>query len=198
MATGEYIVGRKVYRRPQALCFSEEEPIETTYGGETVLIPQGDEFLNFIILSDHNRSPLNMGVSRIGKRERGINARMRAYWIADKLTISTSWKMLPSRGWPAAAQIDGTTGINLANYSDKFTADGGAGGNELLEWHKGHTGSFWVLLAYDRYPVAGDFTSLGRYNEVVEMFIDDFSYDVIHRGGTNLDFWDIDIKLEEA
>ena len=53
----------------------------------------------------------------------------------------------------------------FADYSDRFTVDGGAGGNELLEWYKGHPGSFWVLLAYDRYPVAGDFSSLHRYNE---------------------------------
>jgi hypothetical protein len=123
---------------------------------------------------------------------------MRAYWIADKLNISTSWEMLPSRGWPTTPEINPTTGINLANYSDKFTADGGAGGNELLQWYKGHQDSFWVYLAYDRYPTMGAFDKLAQYNEVVEMFFSDFSYDVVRRGGTNMDLWNVDLKLEEV
>lgn len=222
MATAEYIVGRKTYRRPQALCFAESEPAEIndpTYG--MLLVPSGNEFSDFIILSDHGRQALNMGVERLGTQKRGINGRMRSYWIADKLSISVSWDNLPSRGWPTGQSINDyvdnagnhysspgvgrtlvnsnkSVGINLADYSERFTVDGGAGGNELLEWYKGHQGSFWVLLAYDRYPTVGDYTSLGRYNESIEMFISDFSYDVVKRGGTNMDFWNIDIKLEEA
>ena len=195
MATEEYIVGRKTYQRPQALCFAETEPI---WNG-TAYVPEGDEFSDFLILSDHNRGGIDMSVKRIGKRDRTINGRMRSYHKADKLEISTSWDNLPSRGWRTGKPIDGTTGINLADYSDRFTVDGGAGGNELLEWYKGHPGSFWVLLAYDRYPVAGDFSSLHRYNEVVEMFLtDEFSYQVVKRGGSNMDFWNINLKLEEA
>ena len=31
------------------------------------------------------------------------------------------------------------------------------------------------------------------------MFLtDDFSYQVVQRGGSNMDFWNIDLKLEEA
>jgi len=199
MATSEYMVGRKTYQRPQAICFSETEPVEDS----GMYVPEGTEFLDFIILSDHNRGPIDMGVTRIGNRKRTINGRMRSYHTADKLTISTSWDKLPSRGWPVGHNIGQNAGINLgvnlAEYSDRFTVDGGAGGNEILEWYKGHTGSFWVLLAYDRYPVAGDFTSLRKYNEKVEMFLtDDFSYRVVQRGGSNMDFWDIDLKLEEA
>jgi hypothetical protein len=199
MATNEYMIGRKTYQRPQAICFAETEPIEE--GG--MYVPEGTEFLDFLILSDHNRGPIDMGVTRIGNRKRTINGRMRSYHTADKLTISTSWDKLPSRGWPVGHNIGQDAGINLgvnlAEYSDRFTVDGGAGGNEILEWYKGHTGSFWVLLAYDRYPVAGDFTSLHKYNEKVEMFLtDDFSYQVVQRGGSNMDFWNIDLKLEEA
>lgn len=206
MTTSTYIVGRKKYQRPQALCFCETEPFEES----GMYVPDGTEFSNFIILSDHNRGAINLGVQRIGKRERTINGRMRSYWVADKLTLSTSWDMLPSRGWKGSVlaggvpiNSDGTSTLNPSQYSDQFTADGGAGGNELLEWYKGHTGSFWVLLAYDRYPLMANevdpFAQMGRYNEKVEMFLtDDFSYDVVKRGGSTTDFWNIDLKLEEA
>jgi hypothetical protein len=80
----------------------------------------------------------------------------------------------------------------------------------LLEWYKGHVGSFWVLLAYDRYPLMGNdinaYAKMWQYNEKVEMFLtDDFNYDVVKRGAGNsatsratMDFWNIDLKLEEA
>lgn len=194
MATDTYLIGRKVYKRPQALCFADNPG--TVQGG--IIVPDGTEFSNFIILSDHNRSGISIAPDRIGSRKRAINGRMRAYWIADKLTIAVSWKDLPSRGWPTSPEINPTTGINLANYSDKFTVDGGAGGNELLQWYRGFQDSFWVYLAYDRYPTMGAFDKLGQYNEVVEMFFADFSYDVTKRGGTNMDLWDIDLKLEEV
>jgi hypothetical protein len=72
MATSEYMVGRKTYQRPQAICFAETEPIEE--GG--MYVPEGTEFLDFLILSDHNRGPIDMGVTRIGNRKRTINGRI--------------------------------------------------------------------------------------------------------------------------
>jgi hypothetical protein len=199
MATEAYFVGRKVYQRPQALCFADNPGtlVNDKY------VPDGSEFSNFIILSDHNRGQLSMGIDRIETRKRTINGRMRSYWIADKLTISTQWQDLPSRGWATGNPIDGATGkVNFEalpkGYRDQFTADGGAGGNELLEWYRGHKGSFWVYLAYDRYPSVGAYDKLGEYNEVIEMFLAEFSYDVVKRGGTNMDLWNVDLKLEEA
>jgi len=192
----QYIINRKVYKRPQAMVLSDNPGIETAAGWT----PEGEEFVDFIVLSDHNRSTIKISPERIATRKRMINGRMRSYWVADKLKISTSWNELPSRGWPASSQLQ--NGINMANYSDKFTVDGGAGGNELLEWYRGHKGSFWVFLAYDRYPKfinkPNPWDRLSEYNEVVEVFIDDFSYDIVKRGGSNMDFWDIDLSLEEA
>lgn len=206
MATDTYLINRKRYQRPQALCFADNPGIIS--GGKPV--PDGTEFSNFIILSDHNRASIQIGPERIGAKERGINGRMRSYWIADKLSISTSWENLPSRGWfgTPALDPDGKSLLDRGEYFKQFTADGGAGGNELLEWYKGHVGSFWVYLAYDRYPVQNAYDKLGQYNEVVEMFFDDFSYEVVKRGGQRdygdpskvhgMDLWNIDIKLVEA
>lgn len=83
----------------------------------------------------------------------------------------------------------------------QYTSDGGAGGVEILNWYENHKGSFWVYLAYDRYDNIGTgekYTSLSKYNQVVEMFISDFSYSVQKRGGSNYDFWNISVKLEEV
>ena len=203
MATDTYIINRKKYRRPQALCLADNPGTIIN----DMIVPNGTEFSNFIILSDHGRSSINMAPSRIETRKRAINGRMRAYWTADKLTISTSWEMLPSRGWVytgvpgSELPIDPISGMSTllsGEYANMLTADGGAGGNELLEWYRGHKGSFWAYLAYDRYPVAGAYDKLGEYNEVVEVFFSDFSYDVAKRGATNTDLWNIDLKLEEA
>lgn len=199
MASDTYIINRKKYRRPQALCFADNPGAIQN----NMIVPEGLEFTNFIILSDHNRASISMGVERIETRKRTINGRMRSYWVADKLSISTSWEMLPSRGWVYTGESmprinpDGTSSLALGEYANLLTADGGAGGNELLEWYRGHKGSFWVYLAYDRYPQVG-YDKLDRYNEVVEMFFSDFSYEVVKRGATNTDLWNVDLKLEEA
>jgi hypothetical protein len=86
--------------------------------------------------------------------------------------------------------------------AQQFTTDGGAGGVELLDWYDNHPGSFWVYLAYDKYTNFDDpetkYVSLQKYNEVVEVYFSDFQYSVVKRGGTNHDFWNISLTLEEA
>jgi hypothetical protein len=83
--------------------------------------------------------------------------------------------------------------------SEQYTVDGGAGGADILEWYDDHTGPFYVYLSYDKpQNFAGDYDRLNEYSEVIEMYISDFSYTVVRRGGTNHDFWDISITLEEV
>ena len=36
--------------------------------------------------------------------------------------------------------------------TSEFTADGGAGGADLLQWYRNTHGPFWVYLSYDNYP----------------------------------------------
>jgi hypothetical protein len=215
MATSTYLAGRKTYKRPQAMLWSDLPPI--TSGG--FLVPDGYEVNaatagdDFIILSDHNRKDISFKPQRIEKRERMINGRMRSYHIADKMTISTSWDMLPSRAFSTDPQFNTTTGVvgasgvvvpgrQVLNNSElQFTVDGGAGGNELLDWYQNHTGSFYVFLAYDKksnFAESGQYDHLAEYNEVIEMFISSFDYTVVKRGGSNFDFWNISVTLEEV
>lgn len=168
--------------------------------GSTSYVPEGVEFENFIILSDHNRAPLDMNTDRLEKRERMINGRMRSYHVADKKKIGTSWSGLPSRAYPQAPEINATTGLSSIEAL-AYTVDGGAGGNDLLKWYEDHVGSFWVFVAYDKYPQFGEdskaYGHMHQYNEVLEMYMADFSHKVNKRG-TLYDMWDVSLTLEEA
>jgi hypothetical protein len=220
MATNAYMAGRKKYQRPQGILFADNEGIKV----DGFHIPEGDEigslgasvdgYGEFIILSDNNRSPIDFKTVRIEKRERMINGRMRSYHTADKLTLTVSWDMLPSRAFDTYAGFDANGNPNMAIIPEirtsplEFTTDGGAGGVELLDWYKNHSGSFWVYLAYDKYTNFKDvfetvnsderFANTNKYNEVIEMFFTDFSYSVQKRSGLNFDFWNVSLTLEEA
>jgi hypothetical protein len=216
MTTSGYISGRRTYARPQAMLWSDAPP-ETSNG---FYVPAGlevnaiDPGSDFLILSDHNRKEISFKPERIEKRERMINGRMRSYHIADKMTISTSWDMLPSRAFSndpnfnvsngASAASSRTTTRNGETFSvnpTMYTVDGGAGGNELLDWYNNHTGSFYVFLAYDKkgnFAESGQYGHLAEYNEVIEMFISSFDHTVVKRGGSNYDFWNVSVTLEEV
>lgn len=171
-------------------------------------LPEGTEGEDFILLSDHNRSTAPFSTERIGSRKRMINADMRAYFVADKLSITLSWEDIPSRAYST-----------LGGYADwssnpksctKFTVDGGAGGVEMLNWHNSRKGSMWAFMSFDGAPsedVNPDVIFKG-YGRVYEMMITDFDYEVTRRSGgfamegTNqklyLDLWNVSMTLEEV
>jgi hypothetical protein len=224
MAGVSYMAGRKKYGRPQAMLWSnnpgtilnDEDSSSPTFG-QQFYVPLGFEIgseLNsfdsdeideeFIILSDDNREAINFATTRIEKRERMVNGRMRSYYIADKLELSVSWNNLPSRAYSENPNFNVLSGESSLNNdrSREFTTDGGAGGVELLEWYKNNPGSFWVFLSYDNYTNFGrnanTFNNLQKYSEVIEMFFGDFTYSVEKRGSSNYDFWNVSVKLEEV
>ncbi len=94
-ATPKYMSGRRQYSRPQALLFSNNPG----YIIDGQRLPEGNEFEDFIILSDDNRGSIDISNQRIERRERTVNGRMRSYHIADKIKISTEWTNLPSRAF---------------------------------------------------------------------------------------------------
>jgi len=211
MATAAYLTGRRRYERPQALLWSENPG--TLVNG--VYLPTGYEvqgnfdastdanLINqFIVLSDHNRGELSFTPTRIEQRQRTINGRMRSYHIADKLTMSVSWNNLPSRAYFQDAGFLATGLSPDKKTTGEFTADGGAGGVELLDWYENHTGPFWMFMAYDKYSNFGkadaDYGHLAQYNQIMQVYIADFSYSVVKRGGSNHDLWNISVTLEEV
>ena len=169
----------------------------------TVTDAEGDALPagNFIILSDDNRGDIQFSPQRIEQRKRMVNGRMRSYHIADKLQLSVSWQMLPSRSFFRDPDFD-TDGSTSLLRSQTHTTDGGAGGVEMLEWYENHKGPFWVFLSYDKYtnfPKGDDkYGHLSQYSQIIEMYISNFSYSIQKRGGTNYDFWNISVTLEEV
>jgi hypothetical protein len=91
----------------------------------------------------------------------------------------------------------------------QYTSDGGAGGAEILDWYNNNQGSFWVYLAYDNYKNLSDdfagseliktkYEKLANYAEVIEVFFASFNHSIESRGGSNHDFWNINLSLEEV
>ena len=215
MATAAYLAGRKRYQRPEAVLWSNNAGTLTS----GVYVPNGyevganvpsgtdqDLIDQFLILSDNNRGEINFNQQRIEKRQRTINGRMRSYHIADKLSISMSWNMLPSRAYFEVADFNSS---GISPYKDtvgEFTTDGGAGGVAILDWYQSHPGPFWMYLAYDKYSnfkTGGEITDasfghLAQYNQIIQVYFADFNYSVVKRGGSTYDFWNINLTLEEV
>jgi len=210
MATSAYLTGRRRYSRPQGILWSNNAG--TLSNG--LYVPNGIEvganteetdpnlLDQFIILSDHNRSDMQFNTQRIEQRQRTINGRMRSYHIADKLSMSVSWNMIPSRGYAGLAGYDEATGLSPdIRTIDEYTADGGAGGGELLDWYETHQGPFWMYLAYDKYNnFDGEtkYNNLNKYNQIIQVYFSDFNYSVVKRGASNHDLWNISVTLEEV
>ena len=253
--TPAYMNGRKKWSRPQAMVWCDETPSVDTDGN---FIPVGYELgtdpadisetnlqslrtiygvqPSFLILSDHNRSQIGITNERIEQRQRMANGTMRSFFIADKLTIDTSWTMLPSRSFKNypnfndPSQTSGSSGKpslitskevdhdndsetppetrsipaygSLYEADQQYTADGGAGGGEMLDWYENHTGPFWVLLSYDKYANFGSDEDarqkLSKYSQAIQMYISNFNYSIVKRGGNNFDMWDVSVTLEEV
>ena len=207
-----YFDGRQKYGRPQGMMWTESED---TYNALTVPATVTGQS-TILILSDHNRSPINVDKIRIETRDRMINGRMRSYHTADKMSISVSWEMLPSRAFAGDPLFSSSTGLSQNPFIDRvtnpnnpantaefqYTVDGGAGGVQILDWYENHTGPFWVYLAYDKYnnfeAEANPYGYLDVYNEGVEMYIADFSYSIEKRGANNFDYYNVSVTLEEV
>lgn len=195
MVSSAYLNSRKKWDRPQAIIWSNNS------AGIVNGVPQitGSEGEDFIILSDHNRDPIDFSIDRIENRKRMVNGHMRSYHIADKLRVSTAWSLLPSRSYnkdPDFSENGNTTAASLVEY----TADGGAGGADLLNWYNNNPGSFYMFVSYDKNSKLTDvpYQNLATYSDVIEVYFSSFNYNVIKRGATNHDLWDVSVSLEEV
>ena len=210
MATQQYLNNRKRYSRPQAVLFADNPPVFVNGVGAPPGFELSSEYGDndttengFIILSDHNRAPINMSSTRYENRQRMINAQMRSFYINEKMTIDLSWDRLPSRAYSSNPDFSQSTGLSdLTRTTEEYTADGGAGGAELLAWYRAHRGPFWVYLSYDNFATVGyedsNYNNLNRYTEFYLMYITSFTHAVEKRGANNHDMWTVGITLEEV
>jgi hypothetical protein len=111
MVSSAYLSARKKWIRPQAIIFSNNS------GGILNGVPQisGVEREDFIILSDHNRGDIVLATNRLENRKRMVNGHMRSYHIADKMNISFSYNLLPSRSYNGDPEFDSN---GIANTLD--------------------------------------------------------------------------------
>ena len=199
MATQNYINNRwklsGLRKRPQAIAWANDYVFENG-----LLLPAGSvEGEDFLILSDHNRSEITLGQQRLETRQRMISGHMRSYHVADKLNVSWSWDMLPSRAYSADPEYNSSgvaTGANLESH----TVDNGAGGVDIVSWYENHPGSFYMLLAYDRFDKfnSSEYDRFGQYNQVINVMFSSFEHTVVKRGGSTYDFWNISVAVEEV
>jgi len=199
------------YNRPQAMVWANNAGF-VNESGSTVgaSYPWGTEGEDFIITSDHNRSAINVDKMRIENRVRMVNGNMRSYHTADKVTINVSWNLLPSRAFQEQVRVDadgnitGTTPYSqepyLSSPVSEYTADGGAGGVDLVEWYNNTIGPMWVFLSYDApqnfIEGASPYEMLKHYPHRHQMFFSSFNYSVEKRG--LYDMWNVSVSLEEA
>jgi hypothetical protein len=58
------------------------------------------------------------------------------------------------------------------------------------------------LLSYDKYNNFGEGNQarnkLAQYSDSRQMYISEFNYSVVKRGGNNFDMWDVSVTLEEV
>ena len=196
MATSGYLLGRKRFGRPQGVIWANNSGILSN----GIIVPDGVEGEDFIVLSDHGRGELGFNKQRIENRKRLVNGNMRSYHVADKVSVSWSWDMIPSRAFSNDPIFSDTTG-KQTSLSQEYTADGGAGGVDLIKWYEDNPGSFYMFLAYDRYDKfdSSAYANMDKYNEVLEVYFASFDYTVVKRGSTNThDFFNVDVSLEEV
>lgn len=78
--------------------------------------------LRFRRVTEHNRQPLSINVNRIEQSSRMANGTTRKYFIADKLSISASWEMVPSF---RNETVDGAWGAeDLKNFYESAAGRG--------------------------------------------------------------------------
>jgi len=186
--------------RPQAVAWSDN--YGTLSGG--FYVPDGEEWVDYMILSDHNRSEISVSYERIENRKRMIDGKMRSYHTADKCSFSWNWDLIPSRAYDKQPEYF-TSGVRqgkISNMALAHTYDGGAGGVEILDWYENHKGPFYMLLAYDKYTNfpqgVGQYNHLSQYNDVKQVYFSKFDKEIVKRAGLNFDFWTISVSLEEV
>jgi hypothetical protein len=200
-----YIDNRKRWKRPQAMLWSNNpgEVVKSgSYSGATY--PLGQEGVDFIVISDHSRAPISVDFQRIENRMRMVNGNMRSYHTADKLAINTSWSLLPSRSYhnKTTYAMDGS---RTPAGGCEYTADGGAGGVDMMTWYRNTTGPMWVFLSYDNFenyvdengtPSGNEMEMINYFPDRYQMFFSAFNYSIEKRG--IYDMWNISVSLEEA
>jgi hypothetical protein len=151
-------------------------PITLPVGSVLYIDTSSNDTPSWTKLTEHNRDSVSIDNNRIEKQQRMANGTLRKVFIADKKTISTSWRMLPS-------------------YST-MTIDNGYGAVDLKTFYlnKG-TGSFKVKISYN---------AVSGRDEILNVVFTQCSHTLVKRNvkekasDAAQEFWDMSISLEEV
>lgn len=127
-------------------------------------------------VSEHNRTPIGLDLTRFEKTQRMSNGSLRKIWIADKKNVSSSWTALPT-------------------YST-LTVDGGMGAADIRAFYldKGK-GTFKVKISYN---------GVAARDEVFLVSFTSCAFAISKRNvkssvsSVPQEFWDVSLSLEEV
>jgi len=125
-------------------------------------------------VSEHNRSPVEIGIERIEKLVRTSNGTLRKNYVADKRKFSMSWDMLPS-------------------YRD-LTVDGGWGAEDLRSFYLSDDGQKTFNIRINLAKTGSDQSTSGF--EPYTVSISSCNFTVVKRGLQP--YWNVSLSLDEV
>lgn len=147
---------------------------------------------DFIVVTDHDRSSINMAPQRLESRNRMLSGTSRSYWTADKWRYSASWTMLPSRIASEPVVFDRLTGQRVSGGCS-YVVDDASAALDLIDWYNAHPHPFYMYLSYDLGSLSD---TLGTYADERLVYFESFGADLKKRG--IYDFYDIEMSVEEV
>jgi hypothetical protein len=128
-----------------------------------------------LTLSDHSRSPLSVSYDVLTKSDRMADGTMKKYVIAKKKIIQCQWTMLPT----IRTQV----------------ADGNADARDMKEFYEANLyRKMSMTLYYHRNHTE---RSGLTYSEPIEVFWENFSFEVVKRY-RDFDYWDVTAEFVEV
>ena len=125
-------------------------------------------------ISEHNRSPVELGVERIEKVVRTSNGTLRKNHVADKRQFSMSWEMLPS-------------------YRT-LTGDGGWGAEDLRQFHLSDDGKKTFNIRINLAKTGSDQSTSGYESYTVSL--SSFNCTLVKRGLQP--HWNVSLSMDEV
>lgn len=129
-------------------------------------------------ISDHNRSPLDINVERVGSSSRMVDGTLRRTTVAKKKTFAMSWENLPSVRNTA-------TGLS--------TVDGGWAGEDLENFWNSQDDAFQIKLRRGSDIGKASTVETEKYTVVMTEFSKS-----VNKRGPSIDLWNVSLTLEEV
>lgn len=143
-------------------------------------------------LSDHSRSPIQIGYEPIETSQRMASGKLRKYVIANKKKISTDWQNLPSID---SNVVDYSAGGHGAAWMKSFYE-----GNVFLPVYVKLIYAKETIASYNAVPVDSTYSdSFRTTGDIFQAYMTSFTYDIQKRmmtSSTNTGYDYVNVKIE--